>query len=296
MSMKYVNGYEILPSKFDPSINFSKATDDGGMIETRFVQRLKERFIVYISSMSGCDKACRFCHLTQTGQTMAMNLSREQMLEQAETVLSSAVYPEAKTVHYNFMARGEPMTNPMVNKDLFHDLKLAAEKRGLFPRIKLSSILPTDFHAFDPAVLWDETSPAIDFYYSLYNTDPAWRKRWIPKALKPQEALAWLGKWQQVTGNRVILHWALIDGENDSEDNAREAARLANEADLNWDFNLVRYNPANDKSKEASEEQIERFLSVLRAEVSDANRVKVIPRVGFDVKASCGMFLTPEAA
>ena len=296
MSTKYVNGYEILPSKFDPSINFSKATNDGGMIETRFVQRLKERFIVYISSMSGCDKACRFCHLTQTGQTMAMNLTREQMLEQAETVLSSAVYPEAKTVHYNFMARGEPMTNPMVNKHLFHDLKLAAEKRGLFPRIKISSILPTDFHAFDPAVLWDESSPAIDFYYSLYNTDQAWRKRWIPKALQPQEALAWLAKWQQVTGNRVILHWALIDGENDSEDNAREAARLANEAGLNWDFNLVRYNPANDKSKEASDDQIERFLSVLRSEVSDANRVKVIPRVGFDVKASCGMFLTPEAA
>lgn len=296
MSTKYVNGYEILPSKFDPSINFSKATDDGGMIETRFVQRLKVRFIVYISSMSGCDKACRFCHLTQTGQTMAMNLTREQMLEQAETVLSSAVYPEAKTVHFNFMARGEPMTNPMVDKHLFHDLKLAAEKRGLFPRIKISSILPTDFHAFDPAVLWDETSPAIDFYYSLYNTDPAWRKRWIPKALHPQEALTWLAKWQQVTGNRVILHWALIDGENDSEDNAREAARLANEAGLNWDFNLVRYNPANDKSKEASDEQIERFLSVLRSEVSDANRVKIIPRVGFDVKASCGMFLTPEAA
>lgn len=292
----HTNGYDIHSSAFDKSINFAKFTSDGGMIETRFVQRLKDRFIVYISSMSGCDKACRFCHLTQTGQTMAMNLTREQMLEQAVTVLSSSVYPEAKTVHYNFMARGEPMTNPMVNKLLFHDLKLAAEKRGLFPRIKISSILPTDFHAFDPASLWDEESPAIDFYYSLYNADPSWRKRWIPKALPPEEALAWLAKWQQVTGNRVILHWALIDGENDSEYNAREAARLANEAGLNWDFNLVRYNPANDKSKEASEEQIERFLSVLRNEVSDANRVKVIPRVGFDVKASCGMFLTPEAA
>jgi adenine C2-methylase RlmN of 23S rRNA A2503 and tRNA A37 len=292
----HTNGYDIHSSSFDKSINYSKLTSDGGMIETRFVQRLKDRFIVYISSMSGCDKACRFCHLTQTGQTMAMNLTRDQMLEQAETVLSSSAYPEATTVHYNFMARGEPMTNPMVNKHLFHDLKLAAEKRGLFPRIKISSILPTDFHAFDPTSLWDEESPAIDFYYSLYNPDPAWRKRWIPKALPPEEALAWLAKWQQVTGNRVILHWALIDGENDTEYNAREATRLENEAGLNWDFNLVRYNPANGKSKEASEDQIERFLSVLRNEVSDANRVKVIPRVGFDVKASCGMFLTPEAA
>ena len=296
MSKNNVNGYEVLPSKFDASINFSKATKDGGMIETRFVQRLKERFIVYISSMSGCDKACRFCHLTQTKQTMAMNLTVKQMLEQAEIVLSSSAYPDAKTVHFNFMARGEPMSNPMVNRELFHGLKQAAEKRGLFPRIKISSILPTDFHAFDPSILWDENSPAIDFYYSLYNTDPAWRKRWIPKALPPQEALTWLAKWQQVTGNRVILHWALIDGENDSEDNAREAARLANEAGLDWDFNLVRYNPANRKSKEASEGQIERFLSVLRAEVSDKNRVKVIPRVGFDIKASCGMFLTPEEA
>src|SRR5690606_3953622 len=144
--------------------------------------------------------------------------------------------------------------------------------------------------------LWDEESPAIDFYYSLYNTDPDWRKRWIPKALPPVDAFSWLSKWQQVTGNRVILHWALIEGENDSLESARNAARMANDAGLRWDFNLVRYNPANDKSKESSEEQIERFLDILRSEIGHGNRVKVIPRVGFDVKASCGMFLLPEAA
>ena len=291
-----MSGYDVLTSAFDPSVNFSKSTADGGLIETRFVQRVKERFIVYISSMSGCNKACRFCHLTQTGQTMATNLSREEMLEQAEIVLSTASYPDAKTVHYNFMARGEPMANPMVDKTLFHQLKRAAQRRGLLPRVKLSSIIPTDFQGFDPNLLWDENSPPIDFYYSLYSVDPEWRKRWIPKALPPSEAFAWLARWQQVTENRVILHWALIEGENDSLENARNTARMANASGLKWDFNLVRYNPASDKSRESSEERIKSFLEVLRQEIGEGNRVKVIPRVGYDVKASCGMFLMPDAA
>lgn len=293
------NGFNVIKSNIDSSINFSKSTDDGGMVETRFVRRVKERFIIYISSMSGCNKACRFCHLTQTRQTMSLNMTESQMLEQAETVLSSlldADFRDTHTVHFNFMARGEPMSNPMVNKNLFYGLKSLAQARGLFPRIKISSIIPNDFTGFDIDHLWGEDCPPIDFYYSLYNTDPSWRKRWIPKALPPVEAFKWLSSWQKTTGNRVILHWALIAGENDSLDNARDAARMANEAGLSWDFNLVSYNPANEKSSESSQEQINMFLDVLRAEVGDNNRVKIIPRVGFDVKASCGMFLTQDVA
>lgn len=287
-----VGGFRQLRSAVDASVNFSKPHADGGLVETRFVQRVPERFIVYVSSMTGCDKACRFCHLTQTGQTTATFLTADEMLEQAETVLSEGVPPGARTVHFNFMARGEPMSNPWVNKALFRDLATAAARCGLKARIKLSSIFPTDFKPIDPQTLSDEAAPPVDFYYSLYSLDPAWRRRWIPKAAAPEKAFAWLREFQRTTGNRIILHWALIEGENDSLADARAAAEMAKEAGLFFDFNLVRYNPANGKSREASPERRAAYVREMEGRVGVQGRVKVIPRVGMDVAASCGMFLT----
>jgi adenine C2-methylase RlmN of 23S rRNA A2503 and tRNA A37 len=283
--------FTALRSSLDSSINFSRQDPRGGMVETRFVQRVPERFIVYISSMLGCDKACRFCHLTQTGQTNATCLSEDEMVEQARTVLAEVGDAGASTVHFNFMARGEPMSNPSVNRNLFVRLAELASSYGLASRIKISSILPMDTWTNDPRDLHADGCPPVDFYYSLYSTDADWRRRWIPKAMRPFDAMAWLRNFQKVTGQRVILHWALIDGENDSVEDARSAAALAKLFGVQADFNLVRYNPANGKSREASEERIQSFLKEMDGGVH--GRIRMIPRVGADVAASCGCFLAP---
>jgi adenine C2-methylase RlmN of 23S rRNA A2503 and tRNA A37 len=279
-----------LRSGVDASINFSRRDARGGMIETRFVRRLEERFIVYISSMLGCDKACRFCHLTQTGQTNSTLLSEDEMVEQAHTVLGASDFEGARTVHFNFMARGEPMTNPSVGRSLFKRLAALAADYGLKARIKVSTILPLDVWTTNPSDLWDSDCPPVDFYYSLYSVDDEWRRRWIPKAVHPKAALDWLVRYQSETGQRVVLHWALIDGENDDISQARAAADLANESGLRAGFNLVRYNPANEKSKEASDGRIDDYVESITGMIP--GRTRRIPRVGPDVKAACGMFLT----
>jgi len=196
-------------------------------------------------------------------------------------------------VHFNFMARGEPMSNPSVGRSLFAKLGRLAEEYGLKARIKVSTILPEDVWTNDPADLWAEGCPPVDLYYSLYSVDENWRRRWIPKAVRPEAAMEWLARYQSLTGQRVVLHWALIEGENDGRDDALAAAALASSAGLRTEFNLVRYNPANEKSREASEAVIQTYLESIGRVVP--GRIRMIPRVGPDVRATCGTFLSdPE--
>ncbi|MCV9964206.1 radical SAM protein [Pararhizobium sp. BT-229] len=286
-----IRDFSATRSAMDQSVNFSRPTSDGGMVETRFVRRVPTRFIVYISSMTGCDKACRFCHLTQTAQTMARLLSVEEMVAQAETVLAAAEFSAGETVHFNFMARGEPLSNPAVGRQLFERLRDLAVSMGLKPRVKLSTIVPSDFVAPDWASFVPSGIP-VDLYYSLYSLDQEWRRRWIPKAMAPSDALENLVSYRSETGQRVVLHWALIDGENDAVQDAEAICREARGRGLQFDFNLVRYNAANEKSNEAPRERIDAYLAAMSRHITTPNRVKEIPRVGFDVAASCGMFLT----
>lgn len=285
-----IRDFSAIRSEMDKSINFSRRTSDGGMVETRFVRRIPTRFIVYISSMTGCDKACRFCHLTQTGQLMSRLLSVEEMVAQAETVLAASEFSPGETVHFNFMARGEPLSNPNVGAELFERLRDLATGMGLKPRVKVSTIMPDDMAIRD----WRDFAPdgiQVDIYYSLYSLDSSWRRRWIPKAMAPSAALSELALFQAASAQRVVLHWALIDGENDTFESADEICHAAKSAGLKFDFNLVRYNAANGKSAEAPRDRIDAYLAAMAAQIQAPNRVKEIPRVGFDVAASCGMFL-----
>jgi adenine C2-methylase RlmN of 23S rRNA A2503 and tRNA A37 len=288
------NRFKRLDSVLDKSINFFRDTPDGGKVEARFVQRKPERIIVYISSMTGCDKACRFCHLTQTSQTMATPLSEDEMLEQARQVLAASDLGGARTVHYNFMARGEPLTNPAVNGSLFQRLADLAADYGLSCRIKISSILPTDVVSDDGSHLFAEGGPPVDLYYSLYSLSKAWRRRWIPKALPPEAAMDWLRRFQQSSGNRVVLHWALIAQENDNPYDGVEAIEYAKRMGVNADFNLVRYNPASDKSTEPPEHAIDMYLKAIERALPQGKRAQKVSRVGYDVAASCGMFLSDD--
>jgi adenine C2-methylase RlmN of 23S rRNA A2503 and tRNA A37 len=290
-------GFTCCQSREDASVNWDRPADVG-RVEARYVRRCEDYFVVYLSSQTGCDQGCRMCHLTATGQTRLRDVTHGEFLEQAETVLEHyrRAAPPARAVHFNFMARGEPLANPLLLSGadaLLGELGRRAVGMGLRPRFLVSTILPRELGGRLLEDVFLCHHPEI--YYSLYSMREDFRRRWLPKALPAGEALDRLASWQRNTYKIIKIHHAFIAGENDSEADAHAVCDALESRRLVAHVNIVRYNPHDPRRHgvEPAEEVVRRNARVYQSRLSYA-RVRVIPRVGCDVNASCGMFFGPH--
>ena len=287
--------FEAVHSQQDASVNWDRAADVG-RIEARYVRRKPDYVVVYLSSQTGCRQACRMCHLTATGQTQLRDVTPAEFQQQAEVVL--AHYrdhtPRAESVHFNFMARGEPLASQVLLSEadgVLADLSERALALKLRPRYLVSTILPQALGSRRLADVFPRFHPEI--YYSIYSMDERFRRRWLPKALPPAEGLDRLVDWQRQTYKIVKLHYAFIAGQNDAEADVHAICDAVEARRLMVHINIVRYNPParEGTGAEPSEEVLQRNAEIFGARLPYA-RIRVIPRVGFDVYASCGMFVS----
>ncbi|MEM9066144.1 MAG: radical SAM enzyme, Cfr family protein [Planctomycetota bacterium] len=285
-----------LQSSLDESVNFVWDQPDQGYFESRYVRRSQEKVVVYLSSQSGCAMGCRMCHLTATKQTTLRNATVDELLGQASHVLDwyASHCPQAERVHFNFMARGEPLSNPLIlgnAESLTRSLEGLGHQLGLRAEVLISTIMPRGMRDRSLPELFGSARPRI--YYSLYSIDPEFRKRWLPRTLDPQLALAKCAEYQR-EGGTVRLHWAFIEGENDDAATIERIANAVHEAGLHPDINVVRYNPfGSEHGREPPAKIIEERVKQLSGYLPSA-QIKIIDRIGFDVQASCGMFVPAE--
>jgi adenine C2-methylase RlmN of 23S rRNA A2503 and tRNA A37 len=285
---------EKLVSAEDASVNFVEEQLEG-FLESRYVRRRPEYFVAYLSSHNGCNKGCRFCHLTATRQTSFKPATRAELLEQAQNVFEhyeverSAGGDVAEYVHFNFMARGEPMSSAVIRTDgdaVLTDLGKLASKHAVYPKFNISTIMPLDMSGVDIHEVFWTTAPTI--YYSLYSINDSFRKKWLPAAMPYRDALRKLKKYQDLSKKIVKIHFAFIDGENDNARDVAALVRTMNESGLQFEMNIVRYNPFSpEQGKET--EKLDSIVEYLKGSLD--GKVKVIQRVGRDVYASCGTFV-----
>jgi adenine C2-methylase RlmN of 23S rRNA A2503 and tRNA A37 len=235
---------------------------------------------------------------------MMREATMRELLEQVSTLVEYVDKVNAedefrhgfvRTIHFNFMARGEPMENSVLFSAM-QTFVLRAESIVLAYRLpykirfNVSSIIPTWVLDKEMYELWGMFHDyRVHLYYSLYSLDPAFRKRWLPRAADPLKALDKIQELQISTRRPVVFHWAYIKGENDSLQMAEQIAAEIIKRQIHGTFNVVRYNPfSEDHGQEADEPILADCLKVISAALGSG---KIIPRVGFDVKASCGMFV-----
>ncbi|MGE3769658.1 MAG: radical SAM enzyme, Cfr family protein [Bdellovibrionales bacterium] len=290
---------QILFSEQDRSVNWISEHDTVGKVEVRYVRRSDDYFIAYLSSQTGCNRACRFCFLTQTGQTKYVDLTPGEIIAQGRDVLNyyagvKRSEGKAQRVNFNWMARGEPLANPHMLKDfdtIYNGLKELAAAQGLKAKFNISTIMPKGLESVDLADVFGD-KPDVFIYYSLYSLDDDFRRRWLPKAMEPHAALQKIADWQKGVKQHAVIHGAFIEGENDSEANVKNIVGAVRAHGLRAKFNLVRYNPYSEKQgREPDEDVIERNFKILKDGLG-SEESRIVPRVGFDVMASCGMFIS----
>lgn len=285
--------FTVQDSELDDSVNWVVSGRKHGHLEARYVRRTAEKLVIYLSSQTGCIQACRMCHLTATGQTRYENASVNDLIKQSEQVLNwyDASAPSAQRVHYNFMARGEPLDNPQIIHNghaLLSQLAELSQARNLFPKYLVSTIFPQSFR--DHTL--EEVFPVIhpELYYSIYSTEPAFRKKWLPRSMPVQESMHLLKQWQDATSKIPKLHHPLIEGENDSTSAVEGICQLVRAVGLRVNINLIRYNPYSEK--QGREPSLARYELIRKTYQSflPESKVQIVSRVGYDVSAACGMF------
>ena len=265
-------------SELDGTVKFLYELKDGNCVEG-VLMRYKYGVSLCISTQVGCRMGCRFCASTLEGRVR--DLTAGEMLGE---VLCANRYlaPEGEKVsHVVLMGSGEPLDN---YDNVIRFLKLLREEEGVklsLRNVSLSTcgIVPKMY------ALADENLP-VTLCVSLHAPNDEIRKETMPVAYtwSIDQILEACRNYIRKTGRRVIFEYALSDGVNAGEEQARELAdRLRG---MQCHVNLIPLNTVEERDmKGVTEENVRRFLKILHEKNISATRRR---EMGDDIEGACG--------
>jgi 23S rRNA (adenine2503-C2)-methyltransferase len=274
----------------DGTRRYLMKTHDGLPVETVFIPE-ERRDTICFSSQSGCPLQCTFCLTAQLGLLRSLTA-----VEQIQIALNDAygvgVKPPRGT---NLVAMGAG--EPLLNLDsLLQGLRVMAEPAGLHivpNRVTVSTagIVP---RILDLAKTSDRPHLAISLAAptdELRDVLMPINKRW------PLEELLSACKVFEKTlkpGERLTFEYVMLDGVNDSEEQARQLANLLNRHNIKAKVNLIPHNPADPLPYQPSTaETVDRFKNIL--ETKGIHTYVRRPR-GRDIFAACGQLAARQSA
>ena len=256
--------------------------DDGNAIETVFIPE-DGRGTLCISSQVGCALDCTFCSTARQG--FNRNLTVGEIIGQlwiAKRILQPNPDSDRVITNVVMMGMGEPLLNfEKVVKAM--ELMLDDNAYGLSKRrvtLSTSGVVP----ALDRLKDRIEVSLAI----SLHAPNDPLRDKLVPVNRKYpiKELLASCNRFMEgkAAREKITIEYVMLDGVNDSDDNARELATLLK--DVPCKVNLIPFNPFPEtRYKRSSNNRIHRFRDILEA----AGLIVMTRKTrGEDIDAACG--------
>lgn len=274
-----------------PSITCSQCSKDGtrkwllelhcgNRIETVYIPE-PERGTLCVSSQVGCSLACTFCSTAQQG--FNRNLSVAEIIGQL-WVATKELPDDQPITNIVLMGMGEPLTNfdnvVAATNIMLDDLAYSRSKYRV--TISTAGIVP----AIDRLREVSDVSLAV----SLHAATDELRDTLMPVNKKYPIAELLAACKRYVAGEkrrRVTFEYVMLDGVNDSDQQARQLAKLMQGVPAK--INLIPFNPfPGSDYRRSPQQRIDAFRTILTA--SGLTTVTRKTR-GDDIDAACGQLV-----
>ena len=294
---------DVLISEKEDSVKARITLKDGFMIETVLMRHedplrpeASGRNTVCVSSQVGCPLGCLFCATGKMG--LKRNLTVGEIVEQV-VFFNRYLKPEGKNVtNVTFMGMGEPFLN---YDNVWEAVKIFNDYK--YFNIGVRSISISTAGIIEGIKRLSEESLHVNLAISLHASNDKLRRSLMPidKKYPLEEVLKAVEEYVKKTNRKVMFEYVLIKGVNDSDDNARELAKIMNKK--LYFVNLILYNPPRVDERQRGEagetgifkasetKGVEAFRAILeKLKIRYTQRY----RFGDDINAACGQFATSK--
>ena len=260
-------------SAIDGTIKYLWRLSDGNCIET-VLMRYQHGNTVCISCQVGCRMGCVFCASTLGGKVR--DLTPGEMLDQ---VLFTQIDSGCQISNIVLMGIGEPLDN---FDTVIRFLELVNHPDGM--NIGMRHISLSTCGIVEQIDRLAEKQLQLTLSVSLHAPDNETRSKLMPvnKAYPVEELMAACHRYFEKTGRRISYEYSMIDGVNDSDEQADLLARHLK--GVPGHVNLIGLNEVKESPLKPSR-RIKQFQKRLE---SHGVTVTVRRKLGSDIDASCG--------
>lgn len=262
-------------SKKDGTRKYLFEVDGGYAVESVFM-KYKYGNTACISSQAGCRMGCAFCASGING--LERSLTAGEIVDQAAAMSRDT---GERIGHIVVMGTGEPFDN---YDELLHAIRIFHEKEGF--GIGLRNITVSTCGLLPKITRFTEDMPQVNVAVSLHAPSDEKRRMLMPiaRSYTMSELLDTCRAYTEKTHRRITFEYSLIEGVNDSlEDAAKLAALLRG---MLCHVNLIPLNRVEEKEfRGSARRHAQLFASVLSEKGIE---VTVRRELGSDISAACG--------
>jgi 23S rRNA (adenine2503-C2)-methyltransferase len=266
------------------------ALDDGKQVEA-VLMRYSKRRTLCISTQAGCAMGCVFCATGQMG--FKRQLTSGEIVEQVLYYARQLASESEKVTNIVVMGMGEPFHN--------YEATMSAIRRLNDPkgfnlgarRFTISTV------GLVPGIRqFTKEHSQINLAISLHSVDDTLRSQLLPinKKYLLDELFSACLEYIQVTHRRLSFEWALIQGLNDSVEQAyslvQKLALFRIGGSILCHVNLILLNPTQKYKGHASTQQ--RALAFQSELEQSGIPCTIRIRRGIEIQAGCGQLAEPN--
>ena len=259
----------------DGTIKYLYRLPDGNCIES-VLMKYEHGNSICVSSQVGCRMGCKFCASTQGGKIR--DLATSEILSQIYTTERDTGERISNIV---LMGIGEPLDN---YDNVIRFIKIISSKEG--KNISQRSISLSTCGIVPKIYELAELKLGITLSISLHATTNEARKRTMPvtNAFPLEELMKACRDYTKTTGRRISFEYAMIKGENDTQEDAVRLSKLLS-GFINH-VNLIPVNPVDGSPFTQSDAKIIRDFQNKLTQLNVNATIR--RRLGQDISAACG--------